>query len=265
MAKVKKGKMITITSMKGGVGKTTTTLLLASVYKKMDKKILIVDLDLYSGSIAFLLNADFKNSIYNICDDMTNNRYKGIHSNDYIYKIDNNIDIIAAPKDPRQASKIDRRGLEVLLESLKNYYDIILIDTNHTLDMHSMVAFDASDNIVNIFTNDALDLKGTKTFVSICKNVGFNNLILVLNEAIDDRKKYFSDFDIKTLIKNNIDYKIPSSFYIKNFDTYAMDGSFIELFNTDITKKNYLIIEKLALRLLEEDDLIKGNDKDEEK
>ena len=61
MAKEKKGKIITITSMKGGVGKSSTVILLASIYKELKKKVLLVDLDLYSGSIAFLLNANVKN------------------------------------------------------------------------------------------------------------------------------------------------------------------------------------------------------------
>ena len=40
MAKEKKGKVITITSMKGGVGKTISTLLLASIYENMGKLLL---------------------------------------------------------------------------------------------------------------------------------------------------------------------------------------------------------------------------------
>lgn len=255
MAKEKKGKIITITSMKGGVGKSSTTLLLASVYKNLDKKVLIVDLDLYAGSIAFLLNVEFKNSIFNICDDMNNNRYKGITGGDYICHYDDNIDVLIAPKDPRKASKIDRKCLEILIESLDNYYDVILIDTNHTLDMHSMVAFDHSNTILNIFTNDAIDLKGTKSFVSICKNINIDNLVLVLNEAQDDRKDYFSLYDMKTLLKHNIDYTIPSSIYTKNYDMCVMEGSLFKYFYKLKTssKKSYSNVEKLALKLLEDE------------
>lgn len=261
MAKEKKGKVITITSMKGGVGKTTTTLLLASIYEKMKKKVLIVDLDLYCGSIAFILNLDVKNTIYNICDDMNNNRYKGISGGDYITSYDDYIDVLAAPKDPRFASKIYKKGLELLIQNLNNYYDVILIDTNHILDMHSMVAFDSSDKIVDIFTNDALDLKGTKTFNSICTNVGFNNLVLVMNESIGNRDNYFSNYDIKSLINHNIDFIIPSSLNIKNIDMYIMEGNLLKYFYSNNSKKSYSNIEKLALKLLEDNE--KGNDEDE--
>ena len=254
MAKEKKGKIITITSMKGGVGKTTTLLLLASVYKNMNKKILLIDLDLFTGSISFLLNADVKNSIFNICDDMNNNRYKGINSGEYVCHFDENIDIISAPKDPRQANKVDRRCLEILLNSISNNYDVILIDTNHTIDVYSMIAFNASDVILNIFTNDAMDLKGTKSFVSICKNLNVNNLLLVLNEAQDERKSYFSEFDIKSIVKSNIDYIIPRQLYIMDFDMYVIENTLFKqlLKLKKSSKKNYEIIEKLAIKLLED-------------
>ncbi len=252
MAKTKRGKIITITSMKGGVGKSATTLLLSAIYKNLSKKVLIMDLDLYSGSIAFSLNAEVKYSIYNVSDDIANNRFKGINS-EYIYHYDEYIDILASPKDPRQASKIDKNCIEVLLNNLSSYYDVILIDTNHILDIFNMVAFEYSDKIVNVFTNDAIDLKGTKTFISICKNIGVDNLTLVLNNAIDNRKNYFSDYDIKGIIKSNIDYIIPSSLYIRNYDSYIVDGTLmktlIKLKST--SKKSYSIVEKLALNLLD--------------
>ena len=40
---IEKGKIITITSVKGGVGKTTFLLSLAHTYKKLNKKVLIID------------------------------------------------------------------------------------------------------------------------------------------------------------------------------------------------------------------------------
>ena len=45
------GKIITISSVKGGVGKTTMTLNLAGIYCELNKRVLIIDLDLYLSLI----------------------------------------------------------------------------------------------------------------------------------------------------------------------------------------------------------------------
>ena len=49
------GKVISISSVKGGVGKTTLTLNLAGIYQQLKKRVLIIDFDLYSGGVATLL------------------------------------------------------------------------------------------------------------------------------------------------------------------------------------------------------------------
>ena len=46
------GKVVTVSSVKGGVGKTTLAANLAGLYFLLKKKVLIIDLDLYAGGIA---------------------------------------------------------------------------------------------------------------------------------------------------------------------------------------------------------------------
>ena len=73
-----RGRSICIYGAKGGVGKTTLILSLAGILSKMNKKVLILDLDLSSGNIAFSLNKDVKKTIFNFADDYSNNRYTNI-------------------------------------------------------------------------------------------------------------------------------------------------------------------------------------------
>ena len=104
-----------------------------------------------------------------------------------------------------------------------------------------MVAFDLSDKIIEILTNDAFDLQGNKTFMAICKNMKVDNVILVLNNSIDERKRYFSMYDIKNILGRNVNYIIPTSFYLKNYQQMVMDGDILNFKNklSSAGKKDY--------------------------
>lgn len=220
---LKKGKIISVMSTKGGVGKTMITLYLASLFSKQKKRVLIIDMDLYGGAIAFNLKLPVSKSIYNVVDDLSNNRYKDM--NDYIYTYNDFIDIIASPKDPRQASKISSDYLEFVINSAIYKYDIVLLDNSNSLDRVSVSALDMSDKVVLVITNDIMDLKNAKSFISILKDTDYEDYKVVLNNSIHVNKKYFSLFDMKHMLKNNVDYTISKSAYIKNLDGYLLDGS----------------------------------------
>ncbi len=222
-----KGITICISSAKGGVGKTITTLNLAGLYEILDKKVLIIDFDLASGGICASLNRNPRKSIYNLVDDYNNNRYKEF--NDYVTKYDDKIDILASPKDPRQASKINPKYVELILDKAVFNYDIVLIDTSHELNDFNIFTMDLVDKIVFVMTNDPLDLKNMRSLMSILKDVNYNNYKVILNESIYPFRKYFSLYDIKNIIGNNIDYVISKDFYIKNIDSIIMKGDIITL------------------------------------
>ena len=116
-----KGKIITVTSTKGGVGKTITTLNLAGVYEKFGLKTLVIDLDLYGGAVATYLNSTNDRTIFNLVEDLTNNRYEKIE--DYLFSYSENIHIIAAPKDPRMANKIDSKYIPLIFRNVVYKYD----------------------------------------------------------------------------------------------------------------------------------------------
>ena len=56
--------------------------------------------------------------------------------------------------------------------------------------------------------------------------------MVCLNNSRDTGRDYLSLFDIRNIIKNNIDYTISSSFYIKNIDKYVLDGEILTLNKT---------------------------------
>ena len=251
--KNKKGKIITVTSTKGGVGKTIFTLNLAGTYSNLGYKTLVIDLDLYGGVVSTYLNSTNNHTIYNLILDLNNNKYKKLE--DYLYTYNENIDILSAPKDPRNAKKIDPKYIPVILNNALYKYDVILIDTSHNLNDANIITLDNSDYILYIFTNDTFDLKNSKSFISIMKDVGYNNYYMILNNSIQN-KNYYSLYDIRNLLGTNIDYTISKSMHIKNIDKYILEGQILIL-NKNLTftdKKENEKLKSIALKLLNEEE-----------
>ena len=246
------GKIISICSVKGGVGKTTTLLNLAGIYHTLKKKVLIIDMDLYSGGVSALLDLKNKKDIFMMVDSISNNRFTKI--SDYIEHYNSNIDVLSSPRDPRQASKIDSKYIPIILDLAKKEYDIVLVDTNHTLDANNLILFDASFMSLFIITNDLVDLKNMKSLISIFSDLEKKNYLICLNNSRDTGKDFMSLFDMRNIIKSNIDYTISKNFYIKNIDKYVLNGEILTL-NRNIYRFHTTEIEnmkKMALDLIDD-------------
>ena len=193
----------------------------------MKKKVLIIDLDLYAGGIATVTNVNNKKDIYMLVDALSNN--KQVELSDYVGKYNNGIHILACPKDPRDVSKIESKYINKIFDIAKREYDVILVDTSHSLDEVCLVAMDASYNTVFVITNDLVDIKNMKSLVTIFNEMDKDNYKIVLNNSRDTGRDYISIFDIRNMIKANVDYTISKNFYIKNIDKYVLNGEILTL------------------------------------
>lgn len=223
----KKGKSLCFFSAKGGVGKTTNLLNLAGIFEQLERKVLIIDMDLYSGGIATYLNKKNDKNIYHYSFDIMNGNYKDIK--DYVVRVDNYIDVLCAPKDPRDANKIEARTMEHILSNAKLSYNVILIDTNHALNDINLTILELVDKITFFVTNDPLDLKNIKSLLAIFDNLDFENYKILLNNSRDPFKNYFSLFEIRKIIEHNIDYTLSTDMYLKDMEKFVMKGAIVSL------------------------------------
>lgn len=220
-----RGKIVCFYGGKGGVGKTTTLLSLAGTLSKLNKKVLIVDLDLTNGAIAISLNKEANKTIFNFVEDYINNKYNDLDK--YITKYDENISFVASPKDPRYASRIDVKYIDILLEKSVYNHDVVLIDTPSILNEISVYSLDKSDVVYLLTTNDCVSLKNIKNIVNLFIENNLDKYKIILNNSFIPNKDYFSNYDIKNIIGHNVDYVISSSFHVNNLDELVVNGEII--------------------------------------
>lgn len=220
-----RGKIVCFYGGKGGVGKTTTLLSLAGTLSKLNKKVLIVDLDLTNGAIAISLNREANKTIFNFVEDYINNKYNDLDK--YITKYDENISFVASPKDPRYASRIDVKYIDILLEKSVYNHDVVLIDTTSILNEISVYSLDKSDIVYLLTTNDCVSLKNIKNLVNLFIENNLDKYKIILNNSFIPNKDYFSNYDIKNIIGHNVDYVISSSFHVNNLDELVVNGEII--------------------------------------
>ncbi len=177
--------IITIANQKGGVGKTTTVVNLATAVASIDKKVLVIDMDpQYNSSMSF--NAyDPKFSIYRVFSNEVKIN-KAIQNSQIP-----NLDVISACEDLAAAEYelADNENRNYLLKNyisnITNNYDYVFIDTPPTLGLLTISSLTASDEILIPVQCEFFALEGLSKLINTIEAVKTNlNSNLNLNGII---------------------------------------------------------------------------------
>ena len=128
----------------------------------------------------------------------------------------------------------------------------------------TLVVLDACYMSAFLITNDLVDLKNMKSLISIFDEADKDNYRIVLNNSRDTGRDYISLFDVRNMLKKNVDFTISRNFYIKNIDKYVLIGEILTLnkFIKQMYSNDIKNMTKLALDLISESmDEVKKNDK----
>ena len=177
--------IITIANQKGGVGRTTTVVNLATALASIDKKVLVIDMDpQYNSSMSF--NAyDANKSIYKVFSNE-------IAIDETIQKSQiPKLDVISSCEDLAAAeyelADDEKRNylLKQYIGNIKNNYDYIFIDTPPTLGLLTISSLTASDEVLIPVQCEFFALEGLSKLIKTIEIVKTNlNSNLKLNGII---------------------------------------------------------------------------------
>ncbi len=140
-------RIITITSGKGGVGKTNTSVNMALAYARLGKKVVVMDADLGLANVNVMLNIVPKFTLYHVIRKQKTMK-------EIIQKTEYGIDIVAGASGVSKIANLteeERQNFIDELESLTNA-DIIIIDTSAGVSSNVLDFVAAADDAVIITT-----------------------------------------------------------------------------------------------------------------
>jgi pilus assembly protein CpaE len=171
------GKVITICSPKGGVGKTTLTVNLASALSQRKLKVAVVDLDLQFGDVSLFFDAKPKRTIYEWVME-GNDSIERLKT--FMTETKSNIHVMASPLRPEFSEVITGGNIEGVLSKLKEEYDVVLVDTPPFLVETVISSLEQSDYILLVTSMDLPTLKNNKIYIETIKALGFGEKIKVV-------------------------------------------------------------------------------------
>lgn len=201
-------RVISFFSSKGGVGKSVLALNTAIVLSKdANKKILLVDLVLQFGDIAMLVNQYNQKNILDVVDDGQCDSYENIKP--YLYKYNENLDMLFAPTKPEAAEYISKDSIEKIMKTFQNQYDFIIADTGINFSDGTLYVLDMSKDILYVSTMEIVSLKNTKLGLQVMQSLNYekNKVKLVINRCTSSYG--ISKGDVESVFKDNIFSMIP--------------------------------------------------------
>ncbi len=229
--------IISIANQKGGVGKTTVSVNLASALKELKKKVLLIDMD-PQGNSTTGIGIDKKNLYYSVYDLMADNT----DFSKIMIRTVSGVDVIPSEVelssfDINFYSKPNKEFL--LKDKISNLkYDYIIIDCPPSLGLLNLNALVASNFVVIPIQCEFYALEGVSQMINTINLIKtklnpklelggilinmFDPWIRIQREILKELENHFSNKILKTFLKKNVrlteasSYGMPINLYEEN-------------------------------------------------
>ncbi len=205
-----RGRVTTVFSPKGGVGKSVISVNLATALAhRSDRAVALLDLDLQFGDVAVMLrlkpahhvgeaaaagsrlDADLLESL------LVRHERSGVY-------------VLAAPTDTSEGAKVTSQSISEVLAVMRRTADHIIVDTAPVLDDTVLQVLSESDDIVYVVGMDVPSVKNARLGLQALElvQIPLDRILVVLNRA--DSRVHLATRDVERALQMKVDASLPS-------------------------------------------------------
>lgn len=249
---LKKSKIISVFSNKGGVGKTAVATNLAYEFARLTReKVVIVDLNLPIGDVTTFL--DIK-PIVDISEVVktTNTDSETIYNACLQYK-NSSLYVLAEPPHIEQSRALTPAQIVTLFDALREKFSYIIVDMGTNVDKLNITTLEQSDIILLITVVNLPLIRNCQRCLDLFENLGFpeSKIKVVINRYLENDEITVSD--VEKAIKKQVYWKIPNNYFtIMSSINKAIPTSEVNE-NSNITESFTTLASKMADDLFEND------------
>lgn len=179
------GKCIAFFSPKGGVGKTTLAVNMATLLQEQThKSVVIVDCSYPFGDVGIMLNLEPKRTIIDLLPHV--NELGGEIIESILQPHASGVKVLLAPASPEETELVTAEHVGIIISALRELYEYIIVDTHPSFTDVSIGVLDAADLILVPTTLELPALKNVRQFIETAtQKLGYTpeKIAIIVNRA----------------------------------------------------------------------------------